>query len=449
MTTAVDQLREALARTALLVRRDFFPNLSETQIADGLAAINVRIVSDADNLASPAAQTAVVAAAIVVAQSGAGVVLDIPDVAFAAPQPPLEHGIVGLRGALTAHLDRLPAQRIGRAAATVPDLVVAFGDTPIVASDTDDRTAVVRITGDSWSAELIADPNPLPRWSGNQPYGGLLCACALGAEAFRLAMRRLAERHETDPLTGHRLAASALVRLAVAPVDDAPASRCRVDFVSAGAITNAAMFSLQRVPGFTATARVFDNDIVQTSNLNRYPMLTLDDLDVEKVKALADTAPPGWTIEAVPLRLDAATIETAKPLARQILVGVDDIPSRWLIQRQAPDWLCVAGSSHFEVVVSEHVPGGPCAGCMHPQDDLGNDLIPTVAFVSLLAGTLQAHRLVRRAVGKTPVPPVLAWALGLDGEHGILTIGESPHADCPARCTASEAMRAALRMSAA
>jgi hypothetical protein len=171
-------------------------------------------------------------------------------------------------------------------------------------------------------------------------------------------------------------------------------------------------------------------------------MLTLDDLNVEKVKALADTAPTGWAIEAVPLRLDAATIGAAKPLAPQVLVGVDDIPSRWLIQRHAPDWLCVAGSSHFEVVVSEHVPGAPCAGCMHPQDEPGNDLIPTAAFVSLLAGVLQAHRLVRHTVGTAPDLPVVAWALGLDGEHGILTIGLSPRTDCPVQCPAS-ALRAA------
>lgn len=256
-------------------------------------------------------------------------------------------------------------------------------------------------------------------------------------------MRKLASRHLIQPLTSHRLASSPRVRLAVTPIESVPVSLYRVDFVSGGAITNAAMFTLQRVTDFASAARVFDDDIVQASNLNRYPMLTLNDVGIEKVKALADAAPPGWTIEAVPMRLDATTIETAKPLAPHTLVGVDDIPSRWLIQRHAPDWVCVAGTSHFEVVVSEHVPGAPCAGCMHPHDDPGDDpLIPTASFVSMLGGILQAHRLVSHAAGQPPEPPVIAWALGLDGEHGMLTIGQSPRADCPVRCAASEPLRA-------
>lgn len=439
MNSAVKELRWALARTALLVQRDFFPSLTQADIADGLAELNVRIVSDAENLESPAAQTAVVATAIVLVQSGAGVILDIPDVPMAASQPPLADGAAGLATVLNAHLDRLPAHRIVRSPLTPPDLVLLIGDTPLGQVRTD-HTAVVRSTGDSWSASIFADPGPLSRWSGRQPFGGILSACAVGGEAFRLAIRKLSERSHVQPLSEHRLTPSAHIRVAVAPIDQLPAVRRRIDFVSGGAITNAAMFTLQRVPGFTALARVFDDDTVQLSNLNRYPMFGMDELDIGKVEALADASPPGWAIEPVPLRLNDTTIHSATPLAPQVLVGVDDIPSRWRIQRHATDWLCVAGTSHFEVVVSEHTPGGPCAGCMHPQDDPSNDAIPTVAFVSLLAGVLQAHRLVSRIAGSPPTGPVVAWALGLDGEHGIHPIGQSPRADCPVHCDASASL---------
>lgn len=129
--TAVNTLRGSLARTALLVQRDFFPSLSEIEIADSLAELNVRIVADAENLGAPAAQTAVVAIAIVLAQSGAGVDLNIPDVEPAGLQPPLRASTSGLAVALSAHLDRLPAQRVERPGFNQPDLVIAIGDTPL------------------------------------------------------------------------------------------------------------------------------------------------------------------------------------------------------------------------------------------------------------------------------------------------------------------------------
>lgn len=267
-----------------------------------------------------------------------------------------------------------------------------------------------------------------------------MAACAAGAEAFRMSIRRLALSKRVAPLSGHRLAPSTHIRLAVSPIDKLPLLPLHIDFVSAGAITNAAVFTLTRVPGFESFTRVFDDDIVQLSNLNRYPLFTLNDLGAVKVKALQSASLFDSAVEAVPLRLDHSTIDFAMPLAPQVVVGVDDIPSRWLIQRHTANWLCVAGTSHFEAVISEHIAGGPCAGCMHPKDDPGDDPIPTVSFVSLLAGVLQAHRLVSHAAAQAPASPVVAWAFGLDGEHGIHQIGQSPRIDCPIQCEASKTL---------
>lgn len=440
MMTAIDELRWALARTALLVQRDFFPELTQHQIADGLSAITVRIVSDTGNAQSAAAQTAIVATAIVLAQSGAGVVLDLPDIPLVGPQPPLLPGATNLSDALTSHLQRLPAHQVARPMLSAPDVVVVIGDTPLAPQIGD--VTVFRTTGDGWSTSVVANPEPLRRWSGAQPFGGVLAASGIGSEAFRIAMRKLAERHGIRPLPEHRLTTSSSIHLGVPPIYSLPEARRRVDFVSGGAITNAAIFTLQRVAGLPVDARVFDDDTVQVSNLNRYPLFTLEHVGDDKVEVLADASPAGWSIEAVPMRLVDSTIQRAKPLAPQVLVGVDDIPSRWLIQRHTTDWLCVAGTGHFEVVVSEHTPGIPCAGCMHPKDEPGNDPIPTVAFVSLLAGALQAHRLVARVAGIRPSAPVVAWALGLDGEHGIHPIGQSPRDDCPVGCQASAELAA-------
>jgi hypothetical protein len=46
-----------------------------------------------------------------------------------------------------------------------------------------------------------------------------------------------------------------------------------------------------------------------------------------------------------------------------VLVGVDDIPTRWDVQLAAPGWVCVAGTSHLFALITAHEQGQPCTGC--------------------------------------------------------------------------------------
>jgi len=161
------------------------------------------------------------------------------------------------------------------------------------------------------------------------------------------------------------------------------------------------------------------------------------------VQVLADLAPERLRIDPVDVRVTDETIEDLVPLADHVIVGVDDIPSRWLVQRHAPGWVCVGGTSRMEVVVSEHRPDTPCAGCMHPQDEDNQGFIPTVSFVSLLAGVIQAHRLVHYVATNKTLPAVIAYGLGLDGPQPLFPLGQLARADCPVGCAASRAAREA------
>jgi len=79
-------------------------------------------------------------------------------------------------------------------------------------------------------------------------------------------------------------------------------------------------------------------------------------------------------------------------LAPCVLVGVDDIPSRWIVQRYAKGDVLLVGTSHFSISSSSHVPGEPCSGCQHPVDEVGGAAtIPTVSFVSFWAGLAMAR----------------------------------------------------------
>jgi hypothetical protein len=127
------------------------------------------------------------------------------------------------------------------------------------------------------------------------------------------------------------------------------------------------------------------------------------------------------------------------PLAPSVVCGVDDIPSRWLVQKMGPRWLCVGGTSHFTVLVSEHTADTPCAGCLHPEDDLDAPAeLPTISFTSLLAGALQAYRLLAHATGSAPADPTLGASFNLRALYALEEIPMATRPDCPVGCDESQ-----------
>jgi hypothetical protein len=157
---------------------------------------------------------------------------------------------------------------------------------------------------------------------------------------------------------------------------------------------------LARVSGVDGRARVIEPDTADTGNLNRYMLLRRSRLKEHKARDLAAIlAGSGLTIEAVPKRYEPDRL--LLPLAASVLVGVDDIPTRWLVQRAGPDWLGVGATTHWSAMASFHMQGLGCAECLHPTDDPGNAPIPTVAFVSFWAGLLTASYFLRHRAGQT------------------------------------------------
>lgn len=420
-------LEEALSRTALLVKLDVFPQLDEPAIAGGLTTMRVRLAADAATVSCDAGQTALTAALIAVAQLGARVDLALPDGELIGPQPPLFG-----RELCAALMDlaedlMLPASVDGEPV----DLAFVFGGA--CAGEAGD---VMYVHVDDWSAEL--GEHPMQATSGRLPFGGLLAAAAIGAESLRCALRGLATSTGAPPLGEHRLERPPQVTLRLPPLPAGTLELGAVDVISAGAITNAALFALLRWPDLRGRLRVVDDDIAAESNLNRYALLRRKHLRRAKVDVLHEYSMGELELVPVARRLTEATLDRLAPLSVRVLVGVDDIPSRWLVAGHAPGWMCVAGTTHFTVLVSEHGPGSPCAGCLHPRDDPGEADIPTASFVSQLAGTLQAYRLLASGYGAPISPPSLAAAFNLGAPRALMAIGMPPRADCPVGCAASQ-----------
>lgn len=421
-----EQLHEALARTALLLRLDAFPGLDarrDGELVDCLRTMGVRVVADRINLASPNGQTALVTLVCQCAMLGIRVDIEAPDVVQRIPQPPLRPDLA-LVSALVEWVDAVFPGCISRVQR--PLLTFAVGDTA--------APGAVHVAGSDNTAVLDTRTRSL-RWQGSTPCGAIAAAAAGAAEAMRAAIPELCvqldQPHPTDITWKPRPFAP--IHLDLPEAAPATTGFGDVDFVSAGAITHAALYTLLRVPRFEAAIRTIDGDVLGRSNTNRYALARAEDLGRLKVDQLSEFATEAVRLSAVPLRLDEDAVPILGQMAPRVLMGVDDIPTRWFVQRQEPSWLGVGATSHGFVVVSDHLPGQPCAGCVHPIDD-DNPLeeIPTIGFVSLWAGLLLASTLLAPdAATRSHTRRIEAHPLGLYGPRGIVELSQVKNPRCP------------------
>lgn len=213
-----------------------------------------------------------------------------------------------------------------------------------------------------------------------------------------------------------------------------------VDVISAGAISQAALFALSRVPQISMCGQSFDDDETGSTNLNRNMLSIARDVGVAKVDVVMKKCRPAIQLRPIPSRFIGESSATSA-LAPKVLVGVDDIPSRWTVQKLVRRWLAVSGTSHFSVSSSEHRPEQPCCGCLHPVDDpTGANPIPTVSFVSFWAGLAMAVRLLRDALGRPYSDDrqhLWMTPLRMDLPHAAIWLPVASRRDCPIGCTAS------------
>lgn len=430
----MNEIYKALARTALLIEVDIFPGADHRVIIDGLRATTARIISDRANVASPAGQTALVTLYAQLAMLGLQIDLDVPAARLAAGQPPLR-GSDLLPALLDYSADLLPGGSADPS--SIPDVTFALGDTPA-------PPGAVRVSGTGWTA-AVGPLAPARCWQGSWPAGAMAAAAAAAAEGLRAAIPRIAERAgrpvSTDPRWRTIPGRQVVVDLSRYRADG-PIRLGAVDVVSGGAITNAALYALLRMPAVTAAMRIIEPDLLDLPNLNRYALARRSMMGWPKARALVAFQTPGIAITGHGQVFNATTAACLAPIAPRLLVGVDRIPSRWDAQRAAgPGWVCAGSSSHEFVLVSAHPAGSACAGCVHPRDENIAGDIPTISFVSFWAGLIQALELVTSATGRAPTwaRSTHVWPFGLDNPRGIHPFRQDAIVRCPVGCLASVA----------
>jgi hypothetical protein len=287
------------------------------------------------------------------------------------------------------------------AASDEVDLAIALGDCPIEVR----ARRRIRLNAEPW-AGLITREHHMRRWSTSWwPFGALAAGSLAAGEAFKIAMSKLLPFALNPTNAAAVFADTRELIFALAPPD---APYCRdlgeLDCVSGGAIANAVLYALVRVPAVSARARIIEPDTSALSNLNRYMLLSRSRVGNLKAYDLSELLGDGLRLVPLAQRFEPGLLRVIPPLAPTVVVGVDDIPTRWTVQQANPNWLAVGATTHWSAMASFHCEGLGCAQCLHPEDEPGNAPIPTAACVSFWAGLLTASYIVRHAAGH-PISP--------------------------------------------
>lgn len=421
-------IAEALNRTTLLMRTDLVDGAAEERLVAALTGVVVAIAADAAVVATAAGRTAVITSSLLMARSGHAVWVSCPDAAMAEPQPPCLTGVSLHEALRQVGEDLLPgcAIRMGLPEG-VADLAVVYGDAtaPLAGQ-------IIFLGASDWAATLSsegAQPWPATVW----PIGAMAAAAMAAAEAFKVAMRRVADLARSEAAFSRLFAPAASAQISLAPPETPHIVELGAfDLVSGGAIANAVLFALYRLPGVAGSVNVLDDDVSALSNLNRNALLLRSAVGQDKVEDLARYG-LGLRITPAPVRFAPGV-----PVGDVVLVGVDDIPSRWAVQATRPAWLGVGATAAYSVQVSAHEPGGPCVGCLHPSAGDATGPIPTVAFVSFWSGLLLAVRLILHRAGHGASADAQTYFSPLRPEGWIYAgMGVPARPDCPVACEAS------------
>jgi molybdopterin/thiamine biosynthesis adenylyltransferase len=419
----------ALARTTLLLNRELFAGeADERAIADALLATRVRLVADEESLASRAGQTALVTAFVLTARLGVGIELAVPNLPVIDLVAPLR--LPALRDSLMELGRDLVPGAIVRSRSGAVDETFVFG-----AGAHGARTPV-RVIATDLAADLERS-SVETQCAGDLPFGGFAAGAAVAAIALEVALPHIeaatslsARRPRPSPGPPVRIRLQELFpKLAGGPALELS----DIDAISGGAITHALLFCLLRIPGLHTRARVIEQQRAELSNVNRYALLRASDEGSLKTDQLERVAAAGVEIVGVPSLFTKDTRDALLPFAERVMVGVDDVEARWWVQQEDPAWLAVGATGNHLAQLTTHVPGSPCAACIHAVP-LSPQTIPTISFVSFWAGLLQACALVS---GSRLSRNVIIHPFALGGPSAVMSFSPVANPSCPIGCSAS------------
>lgn len=428
--------RKALTRTTLLINSELFDGKADPgAIADVLWGSCVRLRAEHPALHTRAGQSAIVTAHSLVARLGITIELEIPNPALGDCVAPLRRPL--LRDALAELGADLVPGALTRTKRGKVDSAFAIGS-----AAKEPEELAVSVSDFGLSIERGADSASC---DGDLPFGGLAAGAAIAAIALERAVPAI-EAATGLSARAPRPSPGPPLRLNLLDLFPSLATRLQLhlgelDLISGGAITNAFLFCLLRVPGLNGSVRVIEPDVAELSNVNRYALLRASQAGLPKTALLEAAATDALRIRGVDSLFTTETRARLEPLAKRVLVGVDDVEARWWVQEAEPVWLAIGATANHLAQLTSHVLDSPCAACLHPVP-LAPQEIPTISFVSFWAGLLQACAVLAPDSNPTNLS-IYPFALG--AAMPSFSAPPAASARCPLGCAASRTRAGAAR----
>lgn len=430
---------EALDRSVRLTRDLINDSVSDNDIVDAFQSFRVRCYADRRNLSSHSGQTALITFVSLVARMGIQVDILVPNVELIGQQQPVKHGSL-IDGLLDLGQELIPGSLITAGSDLPSDATAVFGNSRL-GRHVIDGALCWRLSGTQWSGGVGPLGAEGQEWAFEWPIGAMISANLAATEIYKAIVRRLPLQDEMKARFVERLHT---VHVGLCPEFLLPMPFLHLgplDIISAGAITQAFLYVLFRLPNIHGDIRLFEGDHGDLSNLNRCQLMRRSHVGWPKTDIVSSAVPDNLSVRTIPHRFEPSTLEDYLPMAPYVLVGVDDIPSRWLAQQYTTGWLGIGATHHFFVQTSSHEKYEPCGGCLHPRDEPDNGIpLPTISFVSFWAGLALAVRLIRRTLGKPygrGQQDLEMATLRLDQDNALLFRPVPRRLDCPVGCSAS------------
>jgi len=435
---------DASARTVAIVDEQLLRGGADrTLIGEMLRRHRARLVADPRVVASLAGQELILTSTLLIRRMGMALEVAAPDAPLLAAGPPFVGDTV--HEALRSVADQLlPDTEFGIGVSDeVADVEFVLG--PSAAAGPARRCLRVGAVG---SRAVVVPVAADLEVEADARIAALAAAGIVASQTFRSFAAHLAEELGIEISKDFSFESDCELDIAEilgVEIDSLISSALgNVDFISAGAITNASLYTLFRIDA-RLHGRTIERKDLDPPDLNRYLLSLARHLGLLKVDILTDASTGDISLGGRAMLYDENSREELQPLAKTVAVGVDHVPSRWLVQSEEPELLVVGATEGFEAYASFHRLRAACAGCLHPTapPDEATRTVATISFVSFFAGFFQALLLAALANGQEPSGQVIRALPFAFAGPVISCTPLAANPDCPVRCRASRIARVA------
>lgn len=242
--------------------------------------------------------------------------------------------------------------------------VIAVGDTPVPC-----KSPVIYVGSRGWSIYL-SDNGPVGCGNTGNPFAAAAAACFGAANLFRVLFAGQLPA-DGGVLDSNRSLSLISFKGDAVSEDGDPLPEIDIgdtSLVGVGAIGNATLWALARLPGLVGNLNLIDPEPIDASNLQRYVLTAAGDIERSKV-ALGQRAFSGTKLTVQPIASAWADYlrDRSDWQLQNVLVAVDTFKDRQLIQGALPKWLCNAWTQPLDLGISRHARFGeqPCLACLY------------------------------------------------------------------------------------